>query len=184
MRLAAYPDLLAHKDKTFYAGPASDRRPAVTFGLVEQLPQELTAGERGTDVAIDVHEDIAAKAEAGELWRCELRVMLHELMQHDEAKLYWNGQEVPSEKIRKADWIFQMRPSAGVRGYRFHVDLRNVSLPIMGTNTVRVDLIQKDEGLIDRVSIHDIDIVVEYLPHRNAIRDDESYAGAAIPFTP
>ena len=184
MRLAAYPDLIAHKDKTFYAGPASDRRPAVTFGLAEQLPQELTAGERGTDVAIDVQEDIAAKAEAGELWRCELRVMLHELMHHDEAKLYWNGQEVPSEKIRKADWIFQMRPSAGVRGYRFHVDLRNVSLPIMGTNTVRVDLIQKDEGLIDRVSIHDIDIVVEYLPHRNAIRDDESYAGAAIPFTP
>ena len=133
---------------------------------------------------IDVSDDIAAKDEAGELWRCELRIMLHELVHHDEYRVCWNGEEVPESKIRKADWVFQMRPSAGVRGYRLHIDLRNVSLPIKGTNTVRVDLITKDEQLVDSVSIHDIDIVVEYLPHRNALRDEESYAGASIPFTP
>ncbi len=184
MRLAAYPDLLAHKDKTFYVGPGFDRRDAVSFGLTDQLPRELTAGERGPDITIDVSDDIAAKAEAGELWRCELRIMLHELVHHDEYRVYWNGEKVPESKIRRADWVFQMRPSAGVRGYRLHVDLRNVSLPVKGTNTVRVDLVTKDEQLVDPVSIHDIDIVVEYLPHRNALRDDESYAGAAVPFTP
>jgi uncharacterized lipoprotein YddW (UPF0748 family) len=184
MRLAAYPDLLAHKDKTFYVGPGFDRRDAISFGLTDQLPHELTAGEQGPDITIDVSDDIAAKSEAGELWRCELRIMLHELVHHDEYRVYWNGEEVPESKIRKADWVFQMRPSAGVRGYRLHIDLRNVSLPIKGTNTVRVDLITKDEQLVDPVSIHDIDIVVEYLPHRNALRDEESYAGASIPFTP
>jgi hypothetical protein len=184
MRLAAFPDVLAHKDKTYYVGPGFDRREDVSFGLTDQLPHELTAGERGPDITIDVSDDIAAKSEAGELWRCELRIMLHELVHHDEARVYWNGEEVPESKIRKADWVFQMRPSAGVRGYRLHIDLRNVSLPVKGTNTVRVDLITKDEQLVDPVSIHDIDIVVEYLPHRNALRDDESYAGASIPFTP
>jgi hypothetical protein len=110
--------------------------------------------------------------------------MLHEMLHHDEVEVYWNNEAVPTQKIRKADWVFQMRPSAGVRGYRLHVDLRNVSLPIKGTNTVRVDLVWKDEGLTEPVSVHDVDIVVEYLPHRNALRDDESYAGAAVPFTP
>ena len=172
MRLAAYPDLLAHKDKTFYVGPGFDRRDAISFGLTDQLPHELTAGEQGPDITIDVSDDIAAKSEAGELWRCELRIMLHELVHHDEYRVYWNCEEVPESKIRKADWVFQMRPSAGVRGYRLHIDLRNVSLPIKGTNTVRVDLITKDEQLVDPVSIHDIDIVVEYLPHRNALRDE------------
>ena len=47
MRLAAYPDLLAHKDKTFYVGPGFDRRDAISFGLTDQLPHELTAGEQG-----------------------------------------------------------------------------------------------------------------------------------------
>ena len=117
MRLAAYPDLLAHKDKTFYVGPGFDRRDAVSFGVPEQLPRELTAGERGPDITIDVSDDIAAKSEAGELWRCELRIMLHELVHHDEYRVYWNGEEVPESKIRRADWVFQMRPSAGVRGY-------------------------------------------------------------------
>jgi uncharacterized lipoprotein YddW (UPF0748 family) len=184
MRLAAFPDLLAHKDKTFYVGPAFDRRDDVSFGLKDQLPTELKTGGQGPEITIDVADDIAAKAEAGELWRCELRIMLEMLTHHDEVALFWNGQEVPTQNIRKADWVFQMRPSAGARGYRLHVDLRNVSLPIKGTNTVRVDLIKKDEGLVNPVSINDIDIVVEYLPHRNALRDDESYAGAAVPFTP
>ena len=84
MRLAAFPDVLAHKDKTFYVGPGFDRRDAISFGLTDQLPHELTAGEQGPDITIDVSDDIAAKDEAGELWRCELRIMLHELVHHDE----------------------------------------------------------------------------------------------------
>ena len=33
MRLAAFPDVLAHKDKTYYVGPGFDRRDALSFGL-------------------------------------------------------------------------------------------------------------------------------------------------------
>ncbi len=184
LRYLAYPDIIAHKDKTFYVGPGSGRPKGITFGLEEQLPQELKAGEKGKEIHIDVADDIAAKQAAGELWRCELRVMLEEMLHSDEARLYWNGAEVPEERIRKADWVFQMRPNAGARGYRFHVDLRSDMLPRQGSNTVRVDLVKKDEKLIHPISIHDLDIVVEYLPHRNALRDDETYAGTGMPFTP
>ena len=77
-----------------------------------------------------------------------------------------------------------MRPNTGIRGYRFHVDLTSNMLPQKGTNTVRVNLVKKDEKLIHPISIHDLDIVVEYLPHRNALRDDETYSGTGMPFTP
>jgi uncharacterized lipoprotein YddW (UPF0748 family) len=179
LRHLAYPDIIAHRDKTFHVGPGSDRPKGVTFGLKEQVPQELKVGERGAEITIDVADDIAAKQEAGELWRCELRVMLHEMLHTDEVRLYWNGVEVPEERIRKADWVFQMRRTAGARGYRLHIDLRGNMLPKKGTSALRVDLMKKDGKLIYPISISDVDLVVEYLPHRNALRHDETYGGSA-----
>ena len=184
LRYLAYPDIMAHKDKTFYVGPGMDRRSAISFGLQEQLPQELSVGKRSGDVTIDVWEDIATKAQDGELWRCELRIMLEGMLHHDEVKVFWNEQEVPEENIRKADHVFQMRETSRARGYRLHIDLRQVSLPLQGTNLLRVDLIKKDEKLIMPIKISDVDIAVEYLPGRNQLRDSETYEGAAIPFTP
>ena len=183
LRYLAYPDVITHKDKTFYVGSGADRPNGITYGLSDQLPRKLVVGERGASVTIDVADDIAAKQEAGELWRCELRVMLHEMLQTDEVRLFWNEQEVTADEIRKADYIFQMRPGAETRGYRLHVDLGNGRLPRKGTNTVRVDLLKKDEKLIDPIVLQDIDIVVEYLPHRHGLRDDERY-GKATTFTP
>ena len=117
LRYLAYPDIMAHKDKTFYVGPGTDRRNGISFGLQEQLPQELSVGERGRDVTIDILEDIAIKAQDGELWRCELRIMLEEMLHHDEVKVFWNEQEVPEENIRKAERVFQMRETSRARGY-------------------------------------------------------------------
>ena len=165
-------------------GAGADRPTAITLGLLEQLPQELKVGEGGREITIDVADDIAAKQEAGELWRCELRVMLHEMLCDDEARLYWNGTEVPDDRVRRADWVFQMRPSPGTRGYRLHVDLRNGMLPRKGTNTLRVDLLKKDQNLIYPISVTDVEILVEYLPHRHALRDEEEYSGPGYPFTP
>ena len=175
---------MAHKDKTFYVGPGMDRRSAISFGLQEQLPQELSVGKRSGDVTIDVWEDITTKAQDGELWRCELRIMLEGMLHHDEVKVFWNEQEVPEENIRKAERVFQMRETSRARGYRLHIDLRQVSLPLMGTNKLRVDLIKKDEKLITPIEVSDVDIAVESLPGRNQLRDAETYEGASIPFTP
>ena len=184
LRYLAYPDIVAHKDKTFHVGPGGDRPKAITYGLTEQLPRVLKVGAPPEEVSVDVADDIAAKEAVGELWRCELRVMLHEMLHDDEARLYWNGVEVPQERIRMADWVFQMRPGGGVRGYRFHVDLKDGMLPRPGANVLRVELLKKDEKLIHPISIHDVDILVEYLPHRNALRHDETYDGAAVTFMP
>lgn len=186
LRYLAYPDYLAHVDKVFRVGPSErDRAPAVTFGLEEQLPRELAVGEP-VEVAIDVADDIAGKREIGELWGCELRVMLHEFQHHDEARFHWNGTEIPAERIRKVDWIFQMRPSTLLRGYRFHVNLaaEALALPLKGTNSVRVELLKKDAQLVHPVQWIDVDIAVDYLPARNALRLDEAYNGPARPFIP
>ena len=53
----------------------------------------------------------------------------------------------------------------------------------MEENTISISLNSKDPQLVLDIEITDIDIVVEYLPHKNAIRDDEVYSGGNL-FTP
>ena len=109
--------------------------------------------------------------------------MMHEMLQEDEVRLFWNGGEIDGGEIRKADYVFQMRPGASTRGYRLHVDLSRGRVPQQGTNELRVELLKKDERLVDPVSVHDVFLVVEYLKHRHALRDDEQY-GVQTTFTP
>ena len=186
LRFLAYPDVIAHQDKVYHIGiSARDRMKAIAYGLQEQLPRELVVNEPA-EVTVDVADDVAAKKQIGELWFCELRIMLHEFMHHDEARFHWNGVEVPEEKIRKVDWIFQMRPANGPRGYRFHIDLTDdaLSLPLKGTNRIQVTLLKKDQQLVFPVQITDVDIAMEYLPHRNSLQIKEGYGGPVLPFTP
>ena len=99
-------------------------------------------------------------------------------MHTDEVAVFWNGVQIPESTQRWADWTYQLRPRPQYAlGYRLHVDLKRGLLPIIGTNTLRVDLLTKDEVLIKPVSIKHVEIVVEYLPHRNALRADESFLG-------
>ena len=97
-------------------------------------------------------------------------------MHTDEVKLYWNDAEIPPEAQRRADWTYQLRPRPEhSTGYRLHVDLKRAGLPQVGTNCLRVDLIKKDATLIHSVSVKHVEVVIEYLPHRNALRDDETF---------
>ncbi|MDA1349854.1 MAG: hypothetical protein O3A47_13465, partial [Chloroflexi bacterium] len=167
LRYLPYPDIMAHKDKTFHIGPAFDRGKSASFGLTDQLPQELEVGKAGKEITIDMSDDISSKEQAGELWRCELRIMLNYMLHTDRVKVWWNGVEVPEDRIRKTDWVFQMRPRPDyVRGYRLHVDLKNGMTPVVGVNTLRVDLLEKDAKLVQPVTVTDIDLAVQYLPHR------------------
>ena len=77
-----------------------------------------------------------------------------------------------------------MRPRPDyVRGYRLHVPLTETLLPKKGQNILSVSLNSKDPQLVLDIEITDIDVVVEYLPHKSAIRDDEVYSGGSA-FTP
>ena len=123
---------------------------------------------------MEVSDDVGSKAEIGELWRCELQIMLEHMLQTDEVRVTWNGAEVPEEAQRWADWVYQMRPRAShARGYRLHVDLTKGMLPKVGKNTLRVDLLKKDEKLVQPFQVSEVGLVVEYLPHRHGLRNDE-----------
>ena len=177
LRFMGYPDLLLHKDKKYRVGIPDNPGAAVRLGLENQLPATLSPGEPGKEIRLDVADNVAEKAIEGELWKCELRVFLQHLMHYDEIRLVWNGREVPSEELRWADWTYQLRPHPehAVNGYRLHIDLKNDLLPSVGTNTVRVDVLKKDPVLIHPVSVMEVELIVRYLPHRNALRPEEKY---------
>jgi len=179
LRFMGHPEILAHKDKSFRVGPTPERNPGAGYGVTGQLPAYPEPGETGPEIAIDLSDDLAATEAMGELWRCELRVMLQNMVHHDKIKLYWNGEEIPEELIRIADWTYQTRPRPdhAVLGYRLHVDLKGDMLPKQGTNTVRVDVLEKDEHLVHPISISEVEISVEYLPHKHGLRDDERWPG-------
>ena len=179
LRFMGLPELLAHKDKNFRLGPTEDPDPGAPYGEKGQLPAYPRQGEPGPEITIDVSDDLAAKEKPGELWCCELRVMIQNMVHHDRVRLFWNGVAVPEESIRMADWTYHIRPrpTHAVLGYRLHVDLTGDRLPKQGTNTVRVDVLQKDERLVHPISVAEIEVVVEYLPHHHGIRDNERFPG-------
>ena len=176
LRFMGYPDLLARQDKKFRLGTSPQPGSEMRLGLRNQLPAPLEPGQRGQEITLEVTDDAADKAQKDELWRPELRVFLQHLMEDDEIRLVWNGEEVPRSSQRWADWIYQLRPNPGyaVNGYRIHVDL-NGRLPRVGTNTLRVDVLKKDAQLIHPITVAEVAVVLQYLPHRNALRPDETY---------
>ena len=173
-----HPDLLENLDKRYRLGIPINPKSAPAHGLAEQLPAELPCGDPSRPFTIEVSDDVAGRDRAGELWRCELRLMLQHLTYEDRIRLKWNGGEIPETAWRKADWTYQLRPKpdyAG-NGYRLHIDLKQIQrLPQRGINTVEVEVVEKDSQLIHPVTLVDVELVVEYLPHRNALRDDEEY---------
>ena len=185
LRFLAYPDLVEHMDKIFHMGPSKDRaKSEKIFGVKPQLPRILSLSEQPTPINIYIADDIQSKLSAGELWKCELRIMINNLMQNGEVSVVWNDKKISPENIRWADWIFQMKPRPDyVRGYRLHIPLMKDLLPQKGQNTISISLESKDPQLVLDIEITDIDLAVEYLPHKNAIRDDEEYSGGSL-FTP
>ena len=127
-------------DKTFHMGPGNDRgKSEKIFRVTPQLPKTLSLSEQPTPINIYVADDIESKHSMGELWKCELRIMINNLMQNGDVSIVWNDKKIPPEKIRKADWIFQMRPRPDyVRGYRLHVPLEKDFLPKKGENTISI----------------------------------------------
>ena len=84
----------------------------------------------------------------------------------------------PATAWRKADWTYQLRPRPdyAVNAYRLHADLKQLQrLPRTGANAIGVEVLGKDAQLIHPVTLANVELVVEYLPHRNALRDDEEY---------
>lgn len=178
LRFLGYPELIENFDKTYRLPPTPARSGIGRFaGLTDQLPMILKPEETGTEIKLEIHDDIAGKADTGQLWACKLNVLINQLLHTDEIRIHWNGLEVPDSAIRWADWTYHLRPKPDmpISGYRAHVDLTQGLLPVRGVNNLRIDLVKRDEKLITDVSVHHVEVEVEYIAHRNALRDDENF---------
>ena len=204
LRFAAYPDIQARRDKTFRLGPVSiagmglcgntpwsskaEGMEQVVEGWLP-LPLPLSPCVPSPELPLEIADDISAAEREGMLWRCELIISIAHLAHSDLLEIEWNNTVLSVEDaaaagtVRKADWSYQMRPSgvpeatAGFWGYRLHVDLkRNGMLPICGRNHARVRLLDRDPQLQPvEVRVVEVQVVVEYLSHKNGIRDEEDY---------
>ena len=90
---------------------------------------------------------------------------------------FFDGLDEDQEIIRKEI----LGPSWAPR--KKNIPLEKDLLPQKGQNTISISLDSKDPQLVLDIEITDIDLAVEYLPHKNAIRDDEEYSGGSL-FTP
>jgi hypothetical protein len=179
LRFMGHPELLAHRDKHFFVrqGPNTPEDPPGGYGSPHPLPVELVPGEPGPPQSLYVSDDLAAWHEKGELARCELRVRLFSLIDTDTFDLYLNDQFIPREHQEWLDWTYSVRPVPGnrlTRHYWITVDLRRHGpLPVVGENTVRVDLKTHDPRVVPLVLLHDVELVVDYRDHRHAPRREE-----------
>jgi len=180
LRFMGYPELLAHKDKHFFVrqGPNTPGDTLGDYRSPHPLPVELVEGESGTPQALYVSDDMATWHAKGELARCELRVRLFGLIDTDTFHLYFNDIRIPREHQEWLDCTYSVRPVPGntrlTQHYWITVDLmRRGPFPIMGENTVRVDLMKHDRRVVTPVLLYDVELVVDYRDHRHAPRRDE-----------
>ena len=105
--------------------------------------------------------------------------MLPNTTESDDIDIFWNGEKMPRSIQRWADWVYQLRPRPqyAVNGYRIHVNLVDKYLPKIGENIVNVLINKKDEQIVDPVHVAEVRVALDYLPHRNALRDEETYEG-------
>ena len=45
----------------------------------------------------------------------------------------------------------------------------------IGENKVNVLINKKDEQIVDAINVAEVRVAIDYLPHRNGLRDDEAY---------
>ena len=188
LRFMGHPDVIGSKDKRYRLGIIGDIDKSSEYlnlalekshlnKMSVQLPIELQSGIKSKDIKVYVSDDVKSAQKLGKLWKCELQIMLPNTTETDEIEIFWNGTPLPKSIQRWADWVYQLRPRPGyaVDGYRLHCNLMNEYLPVIGGNLVNILINKRDEQIVDPIRIAEIRVAIDYLPHRNALRDDETY---------
>ena len=190
LRFMGHQDVISTKDKKYRLGIIGDIDKSSEYlnlalekshlnKMSVQLPIELQVGKKSKDIKIYVSDDVKTAQELGKLWKCELQIMLPNTTETDEIQIFWNGTLLPKSIQRSADWVYQLRPRPmyASNGYRLHFNLVSEYLPEIGKNTVKALVVKRDETIVDPVRITEVRVAIDYLPHRNALRDDETYEG-------
>lgn len=179
LRLLGHPDMLATADKTYHTPSLASGHSGRTgmFGMTEiLLPQNLKLGGK-VDVPVRIVDDLARWNGLGRVRKVRLRMhmggmdpALHEL------SVRLNGETLSENRRREIDLHFRILKNtiAGPYGYILEYQLDPDMLK-KGQNMVSVSLDRQDPKLNSTVSLHDLDIHIQYRLHRHFERETIEY---------
>ena len=116
--------------------------PAVDLGRVCELPVTIADDAIGND-------HVAAM---------RLRLGLGDLVSDDRLEVRINGERVPLARTRR----WPLNPVSPYSGMWLEIDLRGSERFRKGGNRLEVALLERPEGLLSKVTIEDVEVLVEY----------------------
>ena len=179
LRELPHPDIMAPKDKFYYAPTATGRWPDPDLepGLVMELPVVLEEGIPAL-IHLEVSDDLPRWDAVGRVHEVILRIRLSCTSELDRVSFRLNGVELPDSCLRRINEMYRMsrpRYRAG-SAYWFVYRLDREPWPVQGKNQVEITLHERDAALTMPVTARDVELETRYLMGRNFHRgfvDDE-----------
>ena len=164
LRELPYPEVMAPKDKQYYAATATGRtaEPLPGPGGARQLPVIIVAdGE--VDVQLRIADDLS-------LWTKRvhevlLRLRLMNWTEDDQCEIRLNDTLLPDGVLRRINETYRMKQPrfrAG-SGYWFVYRLPPSHWPVPGTNTIRVEMRTRAADVLPPVILRDVECEIRYL---------------------
>ena len=171
LRLVGHPELLQTADKLYRATAAASQNPPDRW-LPEakpSLPQSLVEGQQ-IDIPLRVADQVAEWDTEGKVAAVHLRIRITSIEPAlNDVEIALNGRRLPETALRLSDLIYRLHSGGaiGPYGYVYDYTLDRANYPQAGENVVSVTLARKDPDVNLDFSLHDVDLEIKYLPHRN-----------------
>ena len=167
LRELPHPDVMAPKDKYYHIPTETGRYPKPTAepGLGMQLPTSLVVGQPVV-LSMRVSDDLARWDRVGRVHEVLLRVRVMNTTELDRLRFKLNGKELlPPSSMRVINQIYRMtapRYRTGY-GYWFVFRLDRDNWPASGTNTVEIELLERDPDVTLQAHVRDVELETKYL---------------------
>ena len=151
------PDLVREGGKHYIVARRSDSYDLM--GMPAPLPIEIAADDRGTrhSVTIYVADDFDEDTDRG----VRLRINITDVVAADRISFWLNGESLDDEECLRS-YAGSVAPYVG---QWLEFELSGVK-PRRGENLLEVSLVKRAEGLVGPLTIEDVELKVERVPHQ------------------
>ena len=171
LRLVGHPELLQTADKLYRANAAASQNPPERWlpGAEPALPQPLVEGQR-VDIPLRVADRLADWHAEGKVAAVHLRIRITSIEPAlNDVEIALNGNRLPEAALQLSDLIYRLHSGGaiGPYGYVYDYTLDPANYPRPGENVVSITLARKDPAVNLDFSLYDVDLEINYLPHRH-----------------